>query len=150
MDSLWLTAHMAEATSLQRVAYSPGEFAELFGKSQTWGYRQIYAGKVNAITEHGRILIAAKEVERILESAGIYNGREKPKQAKARVEKLTIEQKTIWRKFVESRKEGGGKPSQPSAAKKARKHPSTAATSGQGTSARENIAKTWARHAPKR
>lgn len=36
-------------------AYSPSEFAELFGKSQTWGYRQIYAGKVNAITEHGRV-----------------------------------------------------------------------------------------------
>ena len=37
-----------------RVAFSPGEFAALFGKSQTWGYRQIYAGKVKAIDEYGR------------------------------------------------------------------------------------------------
>ena len=50
----------------QRVTFSPGEFAALFGKSQTWGYRQIYAGKVKTITEYGRILIPASEVDRIL------------------------------------------------------------------------------------
>ena len=38
---------------LERVAFSPGEFAALFGKEQTLGYRQIYAGKVKAISEHG-------------------------------------------------------------------------------------------------
>lgn len=94
---------MAETPPLKRVAYSPGEFAELFGKSQTWGYRQIYSGKVTAITEHGRILIPAKEVERVLESAGIYNGKEKPKQAKARLEKLTPEQQSVWQRFVRLR-----------------------------------------------
>ena len=78
---------MAEPT-INRVAYSPGEFAKLFGKSITWGYRQIYAGKINAITEHGRILIPAKEVERILESAGIYNRREKPKATEASQKKV--------------------------------------------------------------
>lgn len=98
--------------STNRVAYSPGEFAELFGKSQTWGYRQIYAGKVNAITEHGRILIPAKEVERVLESAGIYNGREKPKQAKQRAEKLSPENKSIWRRFMESRKQSNANASE--------------------------------------
>jgi hypothetical protein len=96
---------MAEAASSKRVAFSPGEFAALFGKSQTWGYRQIYAGKVKAITQHGRILIPAKEVERVLESAGIYNGREKPKQAKARIEKLSPEQKSIWQRFLASRRQ---------------------------------------------
>ena len=55
----------------KRVAYSPAEFAALFGKSQTWGYRQIYAGKVKTITQHGRILIPAAVVERILGEAGI-------------------------------------------------------------------------------
>lgn len=98
---------MHKTDGLKRVAYSPGEFAELFGKSQTWGYRQIYQGKVKAITEHGRILIPAKEVEKVLESAGIYNGLEKPKQTKARIEKLTPEQKSIWQRFVESRRRGG-------------------------------------------
>ncbi|MEQ1852204.1 MAG: hypothetical protein ABMA01_11500 [Chthoniobacteraceae bacterium] len=63
-----------ESSSPKRVAFSPAEFAALFGKSQTWGYRQIYAGKVTTITQHGRILIPAADVERILAEAGIYTG----------------------------------------------------------------------------
>jgi hypothetical protein len=82
---------------LERVAFSPGEFAALFGRSQTWGYRQIYAGKVTAITEHGRILIPAKEVERILGTAGVYNGL-KPKVPK-KGKKLDG-----WRQFVAERR----------------------------------------------
>ena len=80
---------MTEPT-INRVAYSPGEFAKLFGKSQTWGYREIYRGNVKAITDHGRILIPAKEVERILESAGIYNRREKPKATEGSQKKALI------------------------------------------------------------
>ena len=94
--------------SPNRVAYSPGEFAELFGKSQTWGYRQIYAGKVNAITEHGRVLIPANEVERLLKGAGIYKGRENSKAAKVRVEKLPLEAQSIWQRFMKLRQENGG------------------------------------------
>lgn len=63
---------------MSRVAYTPKEFAALFGKSQTWGYRQIQAGKVNAIKDYGRILIPADEVERVLASAGRYLGMTKP------------------------------------------------------------------------
>ncbi|TLD71494.1 hypothetical protein FEM03_08190 [Phragmitibacter flavus] len=96
---------MTSESASKRVAYSPGEFAELFGKSQTWGYRQIYGGKVTAITEHGRILIPAKEVERVLESAGIYNGKEKPKLSKQGVKKLTPEQLGKWEQFVKSRRQ---------------------------------------------
>ena len=80
-----------------RVAFSPGEFAALFGKSQTWGYRQIYAGKVKAITEHGRILIPASEVERILGKAGTYDGL-KPKVKKSG-KKLDA-----WRRFISERR----------------------------------------------
>jgi hypothetical protein len=88
-----------------QVAFSPGEFAALFGKQQTWGYRQIYAGKVNAITEYGRILIPAAEVERVLGTAGRYNGL-KPK-VKKRANKLDA-----WRKFIDDRRKsqsGGAK-----------------------------------------
>lgn len=92
----------------ERVAYSPGEFAKLFGKSQTWGYREIYRGNVKAITKHGRILIPAKEVERILESAGIYDGTEKPKPAQKKATPLSAEQKSIWQRFVEMRRQKGG------------------------------------------
>ena len=82
---------------LDRVAFSPGEFASLFGKSQTWGYRQIYAGKVKTVTELGRILIPAVEVERVLGKAGTYNGL-KPKVAKGG-QKLNA-----WRRFLAERR----------------------------------------------
>jgi hypothetical protein len=85
------------------VAFSPREFAALFGKELTWGYRQLYAGKVKSITEHGRIMIPANEVERILGTAGVYNGL-KPKVAKPG-KKLEG-----WRRFIaDQRKATGGR-----------------------------------------
>lgn len=100
---------MATDSKDQRVAFSPGEFAALFGKSQTWGYRQIYAGKVKTLTEYGRILIPAKEVERMLASAGIYNGMEKPKAQKARLQKLPEREQNAWQRFIDSRKPKAGR-----------------------------------------
>ena len=96
-----------DARKFDRVAFSPGEFATLFGKEQTWGYRQIYAGKVKTITEHGRILIPAAEVERILGEAGIYNGEKK------RVAKKQISKAQLWKQLIASQraaKGDGGKP----------------------------------------
>ncbi len=84
--------------AMERVAFSPSEFAALFGKEQTWGYRQIYKGKVKTITEYGRILIPAKEVERILGKAGVYNG-VKPKISKPG-KKLEA-----WRRFIAERRQ---------------------------------------------
>jgi hypothetical protein len=63
------------SASSDRVAYSPTEFAALFGKHQTWGYRQLYKGTVKAITHCGRIMIPRGEVDRLLRSATIYNGK---------------------------------------------------------------------------
>lgn len=104
---------MAIKAPLERVAFSPGEFAELFGKSQTWGYRQIYAGKVKAITEHGRILIPAAEVDAILQTAGIYDGgKPKPTKTKAEIQKLTPVLSDAWRSFLNARRQA--KPSTPS------------------------------------
>ena len=86
-----------------RVAFSPGEFAALFGKSQTWGYRQIYAGKVKTITEHGRILIPAKEVERILGSADTYDGLKTKVKVPKKSSKLEA-----WRCFLSARRKAKG------------------------------------------
>jgi len=86
-----------KTANMERVAFSPGEFAVLFGKSQTWGYRQIYAGTVKTITAHGRILIPAAEVERILAEAGIYNGEKK------RVSKQ-VSKAELWKRFIAGRK----------------------------------------------
>ena len=97
---------MATKPSHERVAFSPGEFAELFGKSRTWGYRQIYAGKVKAITEHGRILIPAAEIDAILQTAGVYDGL-KPKlvKTKAEIKNLVPRLQNAWQSFLAARRQ---------------------------------------------
>jgi hypothetical protein len=87
-----------------RVAYSPAEFAALFGKEQTWGYRQIYAGKVKTIAEHGRILIPAAEVDSILAKAGVYDGLKQPTKTKAEVKRLVSKIPNAWSKFIAARR----------------------------------------------
>ncbi len=97
---------MTTKAPLERVAFSPGEFAELFGKSQTWGYRQIYAGKVKAITEHGRILIPAAEVDAILKTAGVYNGPErKALSTKAQIRSLAPRLQNAWQNFLAAKRQ---------------------------------------------
>ncbi len=83
----------------ERPALSVREFAALFNKEQTWGYRQLYKGKIKTITEFGRMLIPASEVERILGTAGTYNGL-KPKVGK-KLGKLSG-----WAKFLAERRKG--------------------------------------------
>jgi hypothetical protein len=46
----------------------------LFGKERTWAYRQLYAGKIEAVTEFGRTLIPHSQVEKIVGKAGRYLG----------------------------------------------------------------------------
>jgi hypothetical protein len=62
-----------------RAAFSPSEFAALFGRHPSWGYRQLYSGRVAAITSLGRVLIPKSEVERVLALAERYNPKRKPK-----------------------------------------------------------------------
>lgn len=69
---------------MEKVTYTPAEFAEVFGKERTWGYRQLYAGKVKAITELGRTMIPKSEVDRLLGEAGRYLG------AKAKTAKVEV------------------------------------------------------------
>src|SRR5215471_7857208 len=57
----------------KRLAYSPAEFAALFGRSATWGYRQIYAGRVRPIADCGRLLVPQTEVDSILARRREYN-----------------------------------------------------------------------------
>lgn len=97
---------MAVKPELERAAYSPGEFAKKFGKSQTWGYRQIYDGKVKAITNHGRILIPAAEVDAILKTAGIYDGM-KPKavNAKNAAQPHPPDLRNVWQSFLAARRQ---------------------------------------------
>jgi hypothetical protein len=92
----------------EQVAFSPREFAALFKKEQSWGYRQIYAGKVTTITEYGRIMIPASEVERILASASRYEGiKKKSARTKKELEALAPELQSAWQSFISQKRVGG-------------------------------------------
>jgi hypothetical protein len=66
-----------ETQSTSRAAYSPAEFAASCGKHPSWAYRLLYANKIRAVTELGRILIPASELERVLGLAQPYNPKPK-------------------------------------------------------------------------
>lgn len=62
--------HIGEEESpIDRIAITPAEFGAKFGKSQTWAYRKIYAGKVKVIPGCRPQLIPLVEVERFLNTA---------------------------------------------------------------------------------
>jgi hypothetical protein len=67
-----------EESESSRAAYSPAEFAKSFGKHPSWAYRLLYGGKVHAITDLGRILIPASELERVLSLAQPYDPKPRP------------------------------------------------------------------------
>jgi hypothetical protein len=64
----------------ERLGYSAAEFGGLFGRSATWGYRQIYAGRVKPISDCGRILVPRTEVDSFLARRGEYNPKRKLKK----------------------------------------------------------------------
>jgi hypothetical protein len=66
-------------TPIVRAAYSPAEFATACGRHPTWTYRLLYSGKIHAITQWGRILIPASELERVISLAQPYDPKPKPK-----------------------------------------------------------------------
>ena len=53
----------------RRVAYTPVEFAALFGREKSWTYRQIYSGKLKTIKGMGGQLVPASEADRIVDEA---------------------------------------------------------------------------------
>lgn len=72
---------MQKIHDCKRIGYPPAEFARLNGRHASWGYRQLYAGNVKAVTSLGRILIPASEVERVMATAEAYNPRPKKRKA---------------------------------------------------------------------
>lgn len=100
-------------SSPEKVALSPGEFAAIFGKSQTWGYRQLYSGNVKALTGYGRILIPVSEVDRLLSEAGRYLGlsraAEKQTTAVASQKPSPSTKNNPWKRAVKSRRKRSGR-----------------------------------------
>jgi hypothetical protein len=65
--------------AIERLAFAPSEFAAACGRHPSWAYRLLYSGKVRAITNLGRTLIPASELQRILSMAGPYDPKPRPK-----------------------------------------------------------------------
>lgn len=63
----------ATVTAEERLGYSPEEFAALFGRKITWGYRQLYRGQVRRLDQPGRIIIPASEVRRFASQTRIHD-----------------------------------------------------------------------------
>jgi hypothetical protein len=104
---------------MERAALSPKEFASIFGKSQTWGYRQIYAGKVNAVTEVGRILIPVSEIEKILGTATRYSAKKKVSaEAESREQPALRDLMQRAHQLIAQKKQGSGARQLPNGAAK--------------------------------
>jgi hypothetical protein len=58
-----------------RDSLSPAEFAARHGKSLTWAYRLMYAGKIRVIKGAGTIRIPVTEAERFCQDVEVYQGR---------------------------------------------------------------------------
>lgn len=50
---------------MDKPAYTPEEFASLFGHEKSWTYRMRRTGKLKAITDMGKLMIPASEAERL-------------------------------------------------------------------------------------
>lgn len=88
-----------------QAAYTPAEFAALFGKERTWAYRQLYAGKIEAITEYGRLLIPQKEVDKLLSQAGRYAGRKSKPRRKVSKKTRAVRKALDGKNWVEAIKQ---------------------------------------------
>lgn len=79
---VWLCIVMQNQTLVpsDRAAYSPAQFAAACGKSATWTYRLLYAGKLKAVTKFGRLLIPATEMNRLMATAEPYDPQPKTKK----------------------------------------------------------------------
>jgi len=69
--------------AINRIGFTPAEFAAMNGRHQCWGYRQIYAGAVKVIEYNGRLLIPKSEIERFASKCGIYTPRKRRRTAEA-------------------------------------------------------------------
>jgi len=92
-------------------AYTVSEFAALFGKERTWGYRQIYAGKVDTVTIFGSIMVPVEEVEKVMATATRYGISGNAIKRKATKKKATSRKQSkttanAWKKYLSSKRTG--------------------------------------------
>ena len=54
---------MAEITNIAK-NYTPAEFAALYKRHPSWGYRRIYSGAVEILQDHPSLLIPQEQVDK--------------------------------------------------------------------------------------
>ena len=74
-NSVSSSAVSETAASPVRDSLSPAEFAARHGKTKTWAYRLMYAGKLRVIKGAGTIRIPLTEAERFCQNVEVYQGR---------------------------------------------------------------------------
>ena len=57
-----------------RLGFSVEEFSASFGHHHSWGYRQLYSGRVRKLDIDGRIIIPRSEIERLLSQTTLHGG----------------------------------------------------------------------------
>ena len=72
-------AKRALAECSNRLAFTPFECGVVLGKSATYIYRQIYAGRIQPISDCGRLMISRDELQRFLSRGCEYNPQPKGK-----------------------------------------------------------------------
>ena len=102
--------------SSERV-FTPAEFAALFGREKTWTYRLLYAGKINGISDYGRMMIPASEAVRIESEGKRCLGRKKEDKAKKDTPAKSVHEMTPklqtsgkeWEDWIKEKKRNAGK-----------------------------------------
>lgn len=95
----------------EKRAYTPAEFAALFGRTKTWTYRLHYAGKIKCITDYGKLMVPASEAARIeADTASYKSGKIIPKIPQAddlQALKIPPKGSELWSAWVKNRAAGG-------------------------------------------
>lgn len=99
---------------MEKRAYTPAEFSQIFGHEKTWAYRLLYTGKIDGIRDCGRVLIPATQVARIENSATRYypkkrRGKEAGKEDGGEKKLSVPPSSPKWTAWIERKKTGSAR-----------------------------------------
>ncbi|MCB1098955.1 MAG: hypothetical protein KDN22_25510 [Verrucomicrobiae bacterium] len=75
MQTITESKDIDQPRSSGKPVYTVAEFAALFSRDKSWAYRQIYAGRINVISDFGLMMVPASELDKIIGTARRYTGK---------------------------------------------------------------------------